>query len=147
MQLWCRTEEKEKQVLTWYWSLQWLLVNFCGSALSFLFYHAIATCCSTLIGWIDENFLDYQNKVAGRQSSVRLNILFTWPYFFYIFKKKNLFSCFGNQFSSFTFQDSFVLTESFATDPSLVPDHWPSWMKFMLTVWHNIPILAHPSWI
>ena len=53
-----------------------------------------------------ERFRLNQYKVAGRRSSVRLHILFTWPYFCFMLKKNmnqnNELSCFGNQFSSFT---------------------------------------------
>ena len=46
--------------------------------------NVIATCCSTLIGWIVERFRLNQYKVAGRRISVRLYILLTWPYFCYM---------------------------------------------------------------
>ena len=45
-------------------------------------------------------------KVAGRRSSVRLYILFMWPYFCYMLKKRikePVLLLLGNQFLSFTF--------------------------------------------
>ena len=66
-------------------------------------------------------------KVAGRRSSVRLYILFTWPYFWFMFKKKNQrtsSSCFGEQVLVVHVRDSFVVNESVATDPSPNAHQW-----------------------
>ena len=97
-------------MLAWYWSLQRSLVNLCGGR-----YHLVLCLprchCNTIATshWLNlwERCRLNRYKVAGRRSSVRLYILFTWPYFCFMLKKKRIkepvLLVLGNKFLSFTF--------------------------------------------
>ena len=66
-------------------------------------------------------------EVAGRRSSVRLYILFTWPYVWFMLKKKNQrtsSSCFGEPVLVVHVRDSLVVNGSVATDPSPNAHQW-----------------------
>ena len=67
--------------------------------------NVMAICCCTLIGWNVENVLDSINIRLRGDEALLVCIFYLRDHVFVsCLQKNNQFSCFGNQFSSFTFR-------------------------------------------
>ena len=87
-------------------------------------------------------------KVAGRQSSVSLYILFTWPYICFMLKNNNnpwISSLLWESVLVVHLRDLFVVNESFGTDASLMARYSIS-CPYQLSVGQRMHFLIQVNW-